>query len=271
MSEEIKLNEPDQHNGRSVYSQRELWNAEAQRYALSPTASFDSDGFLKILSESGMLDSQTRVFDLGCGPGIYSVAIARHVKEVVGVDISEEMLSYARQRALDECRSNCSFYRLDWQSADLKQLNLFKAFDVAAARLTPAINTPDDMDKLLECARRAVFMEQFINRSHPWMHLAFEIAGAGKPWDDGRVDRITEHLKHNGVRTVLHSRSAQWGAETRPWQQVADFCLRRLALKQSINDELIGAIRSEFEKRSRDGLLDARETVTLVTIQCVLA
>lgn len=259
---------PDTSN--HTYGQRELWNTEAQRYASAPTACFESDGFLRILKTSGVLDPEARVLDLGCGPGIYSVAIAERVKEVLGLDISEEMLAYARKRALSENRLNCSFSVIDWQHADLQALNLAKAFDVAVARLTPAINTSEDMDKLIACAQRAVFMEQFINRSHPWMHLAYDIAGAGKPWNDERVDRIIEHLREVGMNVVVHSRQAQWGTAQRPWEQVADFCLRRLALKISVSDELARTIRSEFRMRSIDGMLDARESLTLVTVQCIL-
>lgn len=259
---------PDTPN--RTYGQRELWNTEAQRYASTPTACFESDGFLKILEASGVLNPQVHVLDLGCGPGIYSVAIAGRVKEVLGLDISEGMLEYARRRALCENRPNCSFSVIDWQHADLQALNLAKAFDVAVARLTPAINTSEDMDKLIACARKAVFMEQFINRSHPWMHLAYDIAGAGKPWDDGRVDRIIEHLGQTDIQVVVHSRQAQWGTAQRPWKQVADFCLRRLALKIAVSDELTRTIRSEFRLRSTDGMLDARESLTLVTVQCTL-
>ena len=255
---------------RSSHGQRELWNAEAERYAASPTADFGSDGFLKILDASGVLTPQARVLDLGCGPGIYSVAIAARVREVLGADVSEEMLRHARKRALEENRLNCSFSVVDWPRADLDKTHWRKAFDLAVARLTPAINTPEDMDKLLDCARKAVFMEQFVRRSHPWMHLAFDIAAAGTPWNDERVETIIGHLRQTGMDLVVHERTAQWGASNRPWEQVADFCLRRLALKMPVSEELARSIRSEFQRRSSNGVLDARETLTLVTVQCML-
>ena len=44
----------------------------------------------------------TLMLDLACGTGEFSVAFARKGVEVIGVDISEDMLSIAREKAYDE-------------------------------------------------------------------------------------------------------------------------------------------------------------------------
>ncbi|MBX9400303.1 class I SAM-dependent methyltransferase [Lysobacter sp. BMK333-48F3] len=51
--------------------------------------------FLQVLGDTGGL----RVLDLGCGSGLYTRAIAqRGARRVVGLDVSEGMIDYARQR-----------------------------------------------------------------------------------------------------------------------------------------------------------------------------
>ena len=47
------------------------------------------------------LDGQ-RVLDLGCGQGYFTRQLARHGAQAVGIDISEELLDYARQHEADE-------------------------------------------------------------------------------------------------------------------------------------------------------------------------
>lgn len=255
-------------HGAPAGNHRTLWNAEAERYSRAPTARFEDDPFLAIVENSGALTPQARVLDLGCGPGIYSVAIASRVKEVMGYDVSEEMLEHARERARNENRTNCTFSVLNWQSADIEALGLVKSFGVSIARLTPAVDTIEDLDKLLECTENRLFFEQFVHREHPWMRLAFEIAGAGSPWRDERTFALIDHLHRTTSSFKLFERQAQWGSEFHPWQDAADFCLRRLALRGPVSEELEQTIRREFERRSVGGFVDAREKLTLVTVDC---
>ena len=70
------------------------------------------------------LTAQMRILDVGCGPGSISVGLARHVPagEVVAIDVAEEVLDVARQRAADEEVTNIRFepasvYELPYEDA----------------------------------------------------------------------------------------------------------------------------------------------------------
>lgn len=70
-----------------------------------------------------------RVLDIGCGPGLYAVWLIEHGAQVVGFDISAEMVERARQRVGDRGM----FYR-----HDISQPFTFAAdasFDIAIAPL----------------------------------------------------------------------------------------------------------------------------------------
>ncbi|MFB6354505.1 MAG: class I SAM-dependent methyltransferase [Halobacteriales archaeon] len=54
---------------------------------------------IRYLRERFGLDGDSRVLDLGCGPGTIAIPLAAHVGEVVGMDPSEAMLDQARERA----------------------------------------------------------------------------------------------------------------------------------------------------------------------------
>ena len=45
------------------------------------------------LAEATGLDRETRVLDLGCGPGSLAIPLAAHAGEVVAVDVEPEMIS----------------------------------------------------------------------------------------------------------------------------------------------------------------------------------
>jgi len=65
-----------------------------------------SQEILKWVIESLLLDKNMRVLDVAAGTGHLSRAIAPHVKEVVAIDITPEMLEEARKEAASEGLNN---------------------------------------------------------------------------------------------------------------------------------------------------------------------
>jgi SAM-dependent methyltransferase len=51
------------------------------------------------IGETFRLNSDSRVCDFGCGPGLYTSRFARYGAQVTGVDFSEHSLEYARRQA----------------------------------------------------------------------------------------------------------------------------------------------------------------------------
>ncbi|GGK28631.1 methyltransferase [Streptomyces camponoticapitis] len=56
-------------------------------------------GFADTLAGVLGLDGRGRLLDVGCGPGIVTLAVAPYVAEVVGIDPDEDMLAEAERRA----------------------------------------------------------------------------------------------------------------------------------------------------------------------------
>ena len=64
---------------------------------------------------AGLLDDTWTVADLGCGTGAMAAILAPHVKQVIGIDASDEMLDAARER-------NAGFANIDWKKGTLESL-----------------------------------------------------------------------------------------------------------------------------------------------------
>ncbi|HKD15369.1 MAG TPA: methyltransferase domain-containing protein [Candidatus Angelobacter sp.] len=59
------------------------------------------------------------VLDIGCGPGHYSVALARRgASEVLGIDFADGMLQIAHERAVSEGLTTCRFEKRDFLNFD---------------------------------------------------------------------------------------------------------------------------------------------------------
>jgi 2-polyprenyl-3-methyl-5-hydroxy-6-metoxy-1,4-benzoquinol methylase len=76
--------------------------------------------FLKTLEGCNPIEGRS-VLDIGCGPGHYSVALARlGAGRVLGVDVAEGMLDIARARAETEGVGDaCEFFQGDFFTEDL--------------------------------------------------------------------------------------------------------------------------------------------------------
>jgi SAM-dependent methyltransferase len=65
-----------------------------------------------------------RILDLGCGPGLYTTSLARKGYSVTGIDISQNSISYARKRAVEEG------LRIDFFCKDYLQEDIGTGYDV---------------------------------------------------------------------------------------------------------------------------------------------
>jgi len=70
--------------------------------AVSSATTETIDATVAWLTERFGLVRGSRVLDLGCGPGLYTIRLARAGVEVVGVDFSSRSIAYAREAAQRE-------------------------------------------------------------------------------------------------------------------------------------------------------------------------
>ena len=59
------------------------------------------------------IDSDFKVADFGCGPGLYAASLARHGAQVTGIDFSQRSIDYAVQVASDE-RLNINYIKQNY-------------------------------------------------------------------------------------------------------------------------------------------------------------
>jgi len=86
---------------------REEFARQADSLSVAP-AFTDAEVLEKIRAATAPRKTE-RILDLGCGPGIVSAALAPHAKEVVGFDLTPEMLVRARQRCKEGGLPNVRF------------------------------------------------------------------------------------------------------------------------------------------------------------------
>lgn len=80
-----------------------------QAAAMSTAAIFNDANVLARIRDAGRLTPSSRVLDVACGPGIVVAALAQTAREVIGCDITPQMLDKARERAAKAGLANARF------------------------------------------------------------------------------------------------------------------------------------------------------------------
>jgi ArsR family transcriptional regulator len=95
---------------------------------------------------AGLLDDEWTVADLGCGTGAMSAILAPHVKQVIGVDASDEMLDAAKTRLGDATN-------IEFRKGSLEALPLAPDSVDAATLMLVLHHLPSPAEALAEAGR----------------------------------------------------------------------------------------------------------------------
>lgn len=134
------------------------WDARAEKMAANCASPTDS--YLQQLLEKIDLTGAESLFDMGCGPGTVSLALADKLPRVCGVDYSQGMLDVAHQRAEQRGIDNARWVRRAWEESweDLPRCDI-----AVASRSTLVADMRDAMTKLNRQARLRVYTTHLVS------------------------------------------------------------------------------------------------------------
>lgn len=111
------------------------------------------DSAIRYLDSKSLLDKNFDIVDIGCGPGRFAAAFAKHVHKVVGLDISDKMVEHGMNHIHNEGIDNASLYACDFRTLDIKKEGYQHAFDLVFSSMTPAIHGMNGLMKSMEMSR----------------------------------------------------------------------------------------------------------------------
>ncbi|WP_286820252.1 class I SAM-dependent methyltransferase [Desulfobacter sp. UBA2225] len=149
------------------------WDNMAKDFAQRTSgekASVKRDATLKQLVDKGILTPKTRVLDVGAGPGSWALPMAKLCAHVTALEPSGGMIDIMSKRIEQEKVDNISIVQKTWQETDLAEQVWKKAFDLVFASMTPGIDGPDAVMKLMAASTHYCYMSAF---SGPGMNQQF--------------------------------------------------------------------------------------------------
>jgi len=152
---------------KDIRVQQRFWDLRASEF----NSRIDSDRevkeaeeVLRFLKDKRVLDKSSRILDIGCGPGKYTLAFAKEVKMVVGTDISPKMIAYARENAKNRGLRNIELVQASWSEIKLEDSGWKKSFDLVFAAFCPGIDSAEALKKMIDASTRHCFMSGFVTR-----------------------------------------------------------------------------------------------------------
>ena len=252
---------------RDPETQIHMWNQSAPNYEKKEIPSLSEDDFLHLIAQQVNLNREMKCLDIGCGAGIYSLALAPYVHSVLGVDISPEMIAACNRKAAAAEYGNAAFSCVNWDTLDLKKDGFYHCFDLVFARMTPAICDYDSFEKMVNCSRWYGFLESNIKRQDVGMDHALSlihIRSDEKPQDE-KLNNCRLYLELHGIRSQVFYRQEIW-KPVRTVENAISWCLDRAKLSRPITDEDRTIIRNHFESIAEDGMIRDTVHTTVATL-----
>lgn len=130
-------------------------NERAENYAISKA--IVEDGEKRALSFS--LTKETTILDIGSGPGILAIPLARRSKKVTVVEPSSAMLLHLKKRQDQEGLNNIDVINKRWEDVDL---NLLEQHDIVIASYSlNMLDIEEALFKMNRIARKMVYLYWF--------------------------------------------------------------------------------------------------------------
>ncbi|MBE5900997.1 MAG: class I SAM-dependent methyltransferase [Lachnospiraceae bacterium] len=100
-------------------------------------------GIIRELVKKGILNKDSKVLDIGCGTGYYTLQMAKHCKSVTAIDCNEAAIAVLRERL-----ENCEIQNVEEKSVAWEDFETLESFDLVFTSLCPAICNLEELKRM---------------------------------------------------------------------------------------------------------------------------
>ena len=206
------------------------------------------------LLERGAVRPDYRVLDIACGTGTYSVRMAPHCQEVVGLDTSKDMLGKFEEKKKLLGLRNIQTVRADWHKYYTDQ-----KFDLVFVSMTPLLRSMDNIDRMLETSKRFLAIVSWAGVKENVLFNSLFKALMGSSPHHHRSDIIVpfNYLYTKGLAPDLSFFNGCW-ERTRSVTKQADSLIWQLELQRSLKSDEKEYVKKKVESLAKDGIITVK-------------
>ncbi len=243
--------------------EEKFWDERAEEFNSKDIEEKESRDFISILEfiEANKNSKFKNVLDIGCGTGFYSRKFSEISECVTSVDISENMLEYAKKNLKSKCKNNVKFVKKAWPDLSLEEFKWKEKFDLVFASMTPAVDSYEDLIKMIDCGTNLYFLSGFVERKDSLKNEISEIilgCHNDKPYGNKMYSALNI-LWNMGYYPKISYVDSDW-SKSQPVDQFYKKCLLNFGRKKSLTEEDKVLIRDYIESKAINGIVEEKVT-----------
>jgi SAM-dependent methyltransferase len=246
----------------------DMWDSQADdpTYNIMPT--FQDNKFLQLLDKEGMLNPTYDVLDVGCGVGVYAMALAKKVHSATGIDFSPKMLQKGQAKIKELYLTNVSFSCMDWNTVDLEQQGFKERFDLVFGHTTPAVGDAATFLKMNDASKRFCVLSNPGKMHEPVLQEVQKIVGLEDSAEDCGSSRIyaLDMLFQMGYLPKLAYEHQVW-AMNQPYENACSYYIGRVAaMGKQLTASETTKVQEYLASIAKDGRVIDQINTTVTTL-----
>jgi len=237
-----------------------FWDFKAKNY---PTP-MDEDGLItpkKVISkvkEFGVDFKAKKILDIGCGTGLYSSLMCKDADSILGVDLSKGMLKHFENFIKINNIDNIKLKKIDF-----KEFKSNNQFNIVLSAMTPAINSFDDINTMINLSNEFCIFVSFSQPRHsPLMDDILEALGHANKISSKFSD-TKNYINSLGYEIKDAYFEHNWSNEG-TLEQMTDDVIQHLKLRDICEDE--EKIKKLLKPHIKDNGKIVRETFSKIGV-----
>jgi len=171
----------------------EHWNKKAKsfkKFAGTGEGNKRVTGVINFLKKHNVLRKNMSILDIGCGPGNFSIPLAKMGARVTALDPALNMLEILEQEIKEKNIQNIKVAQGLWEEIDIHQMGWQKKYDLVFASQSPGLRDIETLQKMHECSNQYCFATGFDGKREMTLYDAFCEKYLGRPYIKNSHDII---------------------------------------------------------------------------------
>ncbi|RDU25121.1 class I SAM-dependent methyltransferase [Anaerosacchariphilus polymeriproducens] len=244
----------------------EMWDTISEQYKNYEMPD-EGNILLKIIEKENMIDSNSKVLDIGCGVGQYSASLSQKVSEVTGVDLSPKMIEYGKQNLEKMGIKNVNLFCCDWSEYDISKNEFENKFDLVLAVMTPAIGDSSTFEKMIKSSKKHGIMFKHSRRTDEISNDIMKMMNV-----DTKVLSRDENVLYAfgmlwlmGYQPKIEYNDQQWNIK-RNYDEACEIYVNRARTFTTLTQEKEEKIRQFLESKNQNGFIHDTIRTTIAVI-----